>query len=95
MIKYKGILSQEWNQKHCRGPLNPTEFEKQWKSATKFIGKQIETDADLDKSLMILLFKIKGSVYEKYAELNGNIYYQINEIPEIYVIAWKQKKSFN
>jgi hypothetical protein len=84
-------LSQEWNQKHCKGPLNDTEFEKQWKSATKFITEQIQIDADLDKKLNDLINQNQNNNfgYEKYTQLMGNVYYQINEIPEKYVIAYK------
>ena len=33
-IKY---YARDWNNKHCRPPLDNTEFEKQWKCAIKFI----------------------------------------------------------
>ena len=34
-------MAQIWNQNHCVPPLDDTEFEKQWKDATKFISKNI------------------------------------------------------
>jgi hypothetical protein len=37
----------DWNQKHCQPPLDNTEFEKQWKQATKFILTQIENEEEL------------------------------------------------
>ena len=32
-------ISQFWNQKHCKPPLDNREFEKQWKQAMKFVEK--------------------------------------------------------
>jgi hypothetical protein len=80
-------LSQEWNQKHCNLPLNEIEFEKQWKAATRFIGKQPAEPEPENK------FTNSNKFDEKYPELKGNIYYQINEIPEKFIIAYKQKKT--
>jgi Bifunctional DNA primase/polymerase, N-terminal len=78
-------LSQRWNQKHCKPPLNDTEFEKQWKDASRFISsKQVEVNTSVDSN---------KNTQEKYPELKDNIYYQINEKPEKYVIAYKQKNQ--
>ena len=67
-------LAHEWNQKHCIPPLEPKAFSKQWKSAKTFVERKEIADNNL----------------EKYPELTNNIYYQINERPQKYIIAYKQ-----
>jgi hypothetical protein len=70
-------LAIEWNQKHCIPPLDNKEFEKQWKDAIKFIERN-----DTNKTER-----------KRYPELVGNVYYQTNEKPEKYVIAYKHKNT--
>ena len=71
-------LAIDWNQNHCIPPLDMKKIEEQWKDAIHFI-KRHDTDIQ------------KGN--EKYPELKGNIYYQINEKPEKYIIAYRQKNQ--
>ena len=66
-----------WNQHHCIPPLDAKQFDKQWQDAIKFIANQIQISA----------------TQARYPELRDNIYYQINETPEKYVIAYKQKNQ--
>jgi P4 family phage/plasmid primase-like protien len=88
ITRNKGILSleqikrlcNEWNNKHCVPPLDNTEFEKQWKCATKFIGKNnnnnnsdgsssgaAEDDNNKDKkSKTEILLEITDSLLEEY-----------------------------
>ena len=59
------------------------EFDKQWHDAVKFIEKHQHQQTQQNT----------GQRLEKYQELAGNVYYQINEKPEKYIIAYKQKKQ--
>lgn len=39
-------LTQEWNVKHCKPPLDNKQFEKQWRSAIKFVGLKARLTED-------------------------------------------------
>jgi hypothetical protein len=41
-------MAQIWNQNHCIPPLDGTEFEGQWKDATKFIAKNINSSNNIN-----------------------------------------------
>lgn len=84
------LLAEEWNQEYCIPPLNETEFEKQWKCATKWTGEKINENPNVDVDN-----NNENNTQEKeiYPELENNIFYQINEKPPKYVIAYKQKNK--
>ena len=42
-------IAKRWNDKHCNPPLDNREFEKQWKSATKFIADNNDDDNNNEK----------------------------------------------
>jgi hypothetical protein len=74
-------IAMRWNNTHCSPPLPESEFEKQWNDAVKFVeGKNREEQYQNKKS-------------PSYPELSNNTFYQINEKPEKYIIAYKQKKQ--
>ena len=37
-------LAYEWNQQHCKPPLDDKEFERQWNDALKFVGRSINSN---------------------------------------------------
>jgi hypothetical protein len=51
-------LAFNWNQKHCRPPLNEKEFEKQWRDAKKFLEKRNNEKTDFLSKNDNTLFKI-------------------------------------
>ena len=71
-------LAEAWNQKHCIPPLEQNQVDKQWNDALKFIER---SDAE------------KASGIQEWSELTGNIYYQINEKPPKYIVAYRQKNQ--
>ena len=76
-------LAGDWNRQHCIPALDEKEFDKQWKDAIKFI----QTHREQKQS------SSSNQNGEKYQELAGNVYFQINEKPERFIIAYKQKKQ--
>ncbi len=72
-------LAAQWNQQHCIPPLDDRDFDKQWNDAVKFIQRHNQEQQQQEKA--------------KYPELIGNAYYQINEKPDKYIIAYNQKKQ--
>ena len=74
-------LASDWNRQHCIPPLDDRELDKQWNDAVKFIQKHQHQLTQQTQTI------------EKYQELAGNVYYQINEKLEKYIIAYKQKKQ--
>jgi len=73
-------LAIDWNQKHCIPPLETKEIERQWQDAIRFI-QRLDTEAKRDNA------------NDAYPELKGNVYYQINEKPQKYIVAYKQKNT--
>lgn len=83
--RYKNILSekriiklsQEWNQDHCRPPLDEKEFEKQWKDAKSFIsrmqGQQSNAvtsncDSRMQQKSDATLYELKSKLFEKISD---------------------------
>jgi len=73
-------LSQEWNQNHCRPPLDDKEFEKQWSDALRFLEKNSidekkESETDLPQ---ITIADLISSIKERSIEIfqdQLNIFY--------------------
>jgi P4 family phage/plasmid primase-like protien len=47
----KNTLSREWNNQHCKPPLEDTEFEKQWKCAIEFIEERVQEETYFARKL--------------------------------------------
>jgi hypothetical protein len=67
------------NQNYFEAPLPDAEVQRIFDDAIKFIGKQVEQEEKQKQE--------QGQGPERYAELWNNIYHQINDNPEKYIVA--------
>lgn len=80
-------MIQAVNLERCEPSLDDKEVNQIWDSALKFISEQVENEGVKSNS------NNGDNKRQRYSELEGNIYYQINEKPERYIVAYRQKNK--